>query len=360
MSWLVLIGVFSLSPPSKKLFSHATTLNIPGLTKSKVSKDGKIPNRDLGSKLVIVMVGLPARGKSYITKKMTRYLNWLQYDVKIFNVGNKRRDVASNPLPPTPPDAVVDGAVHALSQITDKHFEKKQPVRGTGLNVNNGLPSPPKLTLNENETVNGIDTPKENGASEDQQKKDDNSQNADFFDPFNKKAARIREKVAMETLDELLNYIMYDGGSVGILDATNSTIDRRKAIVEHVRRVAGNELGILFIESVCEDQNVLEANMRLKLSGPDYKGKDPEQALADFRKRVEMYEKAYTSIGEFEEEQGWQYIKLIDVGRKFVAHGIRGFLANHTAYYLMNFNLHPRQIWITRHVYFLLTIFSFF
>ena len=34
---------------------RATTLDIPGLTKSKVSPDGKISERDIGSKLVIVM-----------------------------------------------------------------------------------------------------------------------------------------------------------------------------------------------------------------------------------------------------------------------------------------------------------------
>ena len=40
---------------------------------------------------------------------------------------------------------------------------------------------------------------------------------------------------------------------------------------------------------------------------------------------------------------------MIDVGRKVVAHQIRGFLAGQTVYYLLNFNLAPRQIWITRH-----------
>ncbi|RPB17205.1 bifunctional 6-phosphofructo-2-kinase/fructose-2,6-bisphosphate 2-phosphatase [Morchella conica CCBAS932] len=246
---------------------RATTLDIPGLTKSKVSPDGRIANRDIGAKLVIVMVGLPARGKSYITKKVARYLNWLQHDTEIFNVGKRRR---------------------------------------------------------------GLD------------------QSAAFFDPANKAAAELREKVALETLDELLDYVLHRG-SIGILDATNSTLERRKAIVDRVREVAGKELGVLFLESECHDQQLLEANMRLKLSGPDYKGQDPVKALEDFKKRVAIYEKNYVTLGEFEEKQGMQYIKMIDVGRKVVTHQVKGFLGAQTVYFLLNFNLAHRQIWITRH-----------
>ena len=73
---------------------HATTLNIPGMTRSRVSPDGKIPERDVAAKLVIIMVGLPARGKSYITKKIQRYLSWQQHNTRIFNVGNRRRVAA--------------------------------------------------------------------------------------------------------------------------------------------------------------------------------------------------------------------------------------------------------------------------
>lgn len=40
---------------------------------------------------------------------------------------------------------------------------------------------------------------------------------------------------------------------------------------------------------------------------------------------------------------------MIDVGRKVVSHQIRGFLSAQSVYYLLNFNLSPRQIWITRH-----------
>ncbi|KAG6090172.1 hypothetical protein E4U15_008064 [Claviceps sp. LM218 group G6] len=93
-------------------------------------------------------------------------------------------------------------------------------------------------------------------------------QTAKFFDPNNAKAADIRNQVAMETLDELLDYLLNKGGAVGILDATNGTLKRRQDIVQRIREKEP-KLGILFIESICQDPHLLEANMRLKLSGPD-------------------------------------------------------------------------------------------
>ena len=44
---------------------------------------------------VIVMVGLPARGKSFISKKVERFLSWRGDQVKIFNVGDRRRKHSS-------------------------------------------------------------------------------------------------------------------------------------------------------------------------------------------------------------------------------------------------------------------------
>ncbi|XP_065558084.1 6-phosphofructo-2-kinase/fructose-2,6-bisphosphatase-like isoform X2 [Artemia franciscana] len=40
---------------------------------------------------VIAMVGLPARGKTYIAKKLSRYLNWIGINTKVFNLGEYRR-----------------------------------------------------------------------------------------------------------------------------------------------------------------------------------------------------------------------------------------------------------------------------
>lgn len=40
---------------------------------------------------VLVMCGLPARGKSFISKKLERFLRWRGEQVQIFNVGERRR-----------------------------------------------------------------------------------------------------------------------------------------------------------------------------------------------------------------------------------------------------------------------------
>jgi 6-phosphofructo-2-kinase len=345
-----------------------TTLDIPGLTKSKVSPDGKIASRDVGSKLVIVMVGLPARGKSYITKKMTRYLNWLQHDTKIFNVGEKRRVAASTSgfrLSQQSLERVPSGVKRALDQHKDSlpQIAAKILINGDSAAADNGngrvTPLDLKDPLNDAENATAVEetdvprveitSPGPKAGGEQEKEEEGMDQSADFFDPNNQKAAQIREQCAMETLDDLLDYILDGNGSVGIFDATNSTLGRRKQIMEKIRSRAGPELNVLFVESVCQDKSLLESNMRLKLSGPDYQDKDPHAALEDFKKRVAIYEKNYVPIGDYEEDHNMPYVKMIDVGRKMVSHQIKGFLAGQAVYYLLNFNLAPRMIWITRH-----------
>ena len=361
-----------------------TTLDIPGLTKSKVSPDGRIAQRDVGAKLVIVMVGLPARGKSYITKKLARYLNWLQHDTKIFNVGERRREVAGGPhsmertkeqqtrgdrgltITATSPPAYIEH-LNLDSPILPESAKSPKPRSVAQIMLNGDkieAPATPQSATTDGSYFNAVPDhdrdydlhkpdmgeptspilsrvqPRESEAME---------QDAAFFDPANHKASQIREQVARETLDELLDFILDGNGAVGILDATNSTMERRKMVMDCLRERAGPDLNVLFLESRCVDQDLLEANMRLKLSGPDYKDMDPTVALADFKKRVQAYEKAYVPLGDYEEKHNMPYIQMIDVGRKLISHQIKGFLMAQANYYLLNFNLAPRQIWITRH-----------
>jgi 6-phosphofructo-2-kinase len=65
---------------------------------------------------------------------------------------------------------------------------------------------------------------------------------------------------------------------VAVFDATNTTKARRKLLTERAREEK-NAL-LVFIESICDDPEILAQNYKLKLQNDDYKHQDQQQALA--------------------------------------------------------------------------------
>ena len=240
------------------------------------------------------MVGLPARGKSYVTKKIARYLNWLQHDTRIFNVGERRR-VAAGGLGSSAPPGIprsrqslrsTSVSTRSMDGVLIDEKTKTAVTPSTKILINGEpppigmLPSPAMDPLEDNQTRDSTPDVVSDGNNQGgtlapetvapplrRTESMENIHNASFFDPNNEQAAHIRDELAMATLDELLDYILDQGGSVGIFDATNSTLERRKLVMERIRERAGLELGVLFLESLCVDEQLLESNVRLKLSG---------------------------------------------------------------------------------------------
>lgn len=215
-------------------------------------------------RLVLVMCGLPARGKTHIAYRISRYLSWLGYRTRLFNVGTYRR---------------------ARLGSQKSH---------------------------------------------------------EFFDPRNPEALEARREVAMAALDDLCAWFG-DGGEVGIYDATNSVRVRRDLIRARCER---DGLTVVFIESICEDEAIIAANIRqTKLHMPDYAGMDPDDAVRDFRARIAHYASVYEPVGK---DEG-AYIKLIDAGRELLAHRIQGYVPSRLVSFLMNLHLVPRSVYLTRH-----------
>lgn len=215
-------------------------------------------------RLALVMVGLPARGKTHMARRVERYLRWLGYRTGTFNVGNYRRERLGTQQP------------HS------------------------------------------------------------------FFDPHNAEARAARREVAMLALEDMLGWFA-QGGEVGIYDATNTTRRRRSLVADRLR---AHGLSVVFVESVCEDEAVIESNIRqTKLHMPDYAGADPDEAVADFRARIAHYAEVYESV---QEDEG-SFVRTIDLGRLLVAHRIQGYLPSRLVYFVMNLHVTPRSIWLTRH-----------
>mmetsp|Transcript_80433 Transcript_80433/g.211209 ORF Transcript_80433/g.211209 Transcript_80433/m.211209 type:complete len:542 (-) Transcript_80433:189-1814(-) len=216
--------------------------------------------------ILICMVGLPARGKSFISRRVERFFQWRGMPTRSFNVGKYRRD----------------------------------------------------------------DT--------------ESSARAGFFDHGNKAAKEAREKAAMLAMEDAMGFLD-GGGKVAILDATNSTQERRRRIADCVRSHKGGSYNTLFLEAVCNDVELLDANMREKVrNSPDFKGLSIEDALKDLRDRIKKYEDVYETV---EDDEG-AYIKLYNLSSKILANHCFGRIAKTVLPYLMAIHIGARPIWLVR------------
>uniref|UniRef100_A0A8C9I248 6-phosphofructo-2-kinase/fructose-2,6-biphosphatase 1 n=1 Tax=Piliocolobus tephrosceles TaxID=591936 RepID=A0A8C9I248_9PRIM len=219
------------------------------------------------SPTMVIMVGLPARGKTYISTKLTRYLNWIGTPTKVFNLGQYRREAVSY-----------------------KNYE--------------------------------------------------------FFLPDNMEALQIRKQCALAALKDVHNYLSREEGHVAVFDATNTTRERRSLILQFAKE---HGYKVFFIESICNDPGVIAENIRqVKLGSPDYVDCDREKVLEDFLKRIECYEVNYQPLDE-ELDSHLSYIKIFDVGTRYMVNRVQGHIQSRTVYYLMNIHVTPRSIYLCRH-----------
>lgn len=166
---------------------------------------------------------------------------------------------------------------------------------------------------------------------------------------------RLRLAAAEAAVADMLNWFSKGDGQVAILDATNSTKDRRQWIYDSCR---AEGVEPLFVESICNDRELIMNNVReVKATSPDYKGEEPEVAAQDFMDRIRNYEKAYETIED--DENHYAFVKLIDVGSQVIINHIKDYLSSRLVYYIQNLHIRPRSIWLSR-VGFFISFISFF
>ncbi|XP_074420735.1 6-phosphofructo-2-kinase/fructose-2,6-bisphosphatase 2 isoform X1 [Larus michahellis] len=221
------------------------------------------------SPTLIVMIGLPARGKTYVSKKLTRYLNWIGVPTKVFNLGVYRRE-----------------AVKSYKSY-------------------------------------------------------------DFFRHDNKEAMEIRKRCALVALEDVKAYLLEECGQIAVFDATNTTRERRDLILNFAKE---NAFKVFFVESVCDDPEVIAANiLEVKVSSPDYPERDRENVMDDFLKRIECYKVTYQPLDPDAYDKDLSFIKVINVGQRFLVNRVQDYIQSKIVYYLMNIHVQPRTIYLCRH-----------
>ena len=183
------------------------------------------------------------------------------------------------------------------------------------------------------------------------------NQNAKYFDATDERATAQRLAFARAALKDMVDFLFQedygsfleqrgaDSGRVAIFDATNTTKERRRWLCE---QLAGLPLKILFIESVCTDEAVIERNIwNSKVNNEDYGGgkMDRDAAYRDFRDRIALYQSVYEPM----EEEHLSFIKLINCGRRVEINNIHGFLLGRIVQFLSNLHAHNSCVYLSRH-----------
>ncbi len=293
-----------------------------------------------------MLVGLPARGKSFLARKLQAYLTWYGTHCKIFNVGKYRRE--------------------AYAQLQQQ--KEQQQADATDPDANS-------------ERV-------QTGACD-----------ASFFDAENKEAAALREHVAEVALQDMLLWLDVgleddeedeigptnsdeDGfeevgnsrhstldsshhttvsaragiqrdnawvrDRIAIFDATNSTEKRRQWLLEECTSPSKRKnkaTGLVFVESVCDDLELLEQNFHFKVSNsPDFKGMSFEEAIEDLKQRVSKYEAQYETMAD----DSQSYIKVYNLSTKLLVNHIYGRMSKIIVPALMAWNISTRPVFLCR------------
>jgi 6-phosphofructo-2-kinase/fructose-2,6-biphosphatase 1 len=135
---------------------------------------------------------------------------------------------------------------------------------------------------------------------------------------------------------------------IAIFDATNSTDKRRQWILDMCTSPArrpGKPTGCVFVESICDDQELIMENFRFKVSNsPDYAGMEESEALADLKNRVAKYEEAYETITD----DSLSYIKIFNLSTKLLVNHIYGRMSKVIVPALMAWNIGTRPIFLCR------------
>ncbi|KAG0025166.1 hypothetical protein BGZ82_010185 [Podila clonocystis] len=123
--------------------------------------------------------------------------------------------------------------------------------------------------------------------------------------------AYVLIQIANACLDDMVQWFA-GGGQVGILDGSNTTEERRQELVE---RFTAYNITPLFIETICDNPAIIDANIRsVKVSSPDYVGWKDTDAVEDFKRRIDNHVPFYKTITDL----NLSFVKLINVGERII------------------------------------------
>ena len=207
-----------------------------GLSTSMV--DARVRLTADSTKLVLILVGLPARGKSMLGHKLEQFLGWRGYNTKTFRVGARRREMADAKCADARPETASASFFDATKMYAAMVREK--------------------VSLEAfDETLSWLQ-----GGGE---------------------------------------VAIFDASNV-TLDRRARLLERVRAVNDQqAGGVQAAHVGVVFLESIVTDPEVIQQGMDFKIThSADFAGLEPAEAYKDLAERIGHYEKSYETVRQEE------------------------------------------------------------
>lgn len=169
--------------------------------------------------------------------------------------------------------------------------------------------------------------------------------NLNLFNHENNEGNNLRNICFYYSIFDLNVYLRKKNTQIAIFDATNTTILRRKKIINFFN-LFDYKKKIIFIENITKDKKIIEDNILFKKNSLDYKSYNLDFIKKDFKERINLYNNIYQTIND---DENLNYIKSFDCGKKVIYESIYGEREYLLLSYLINFKLIKKKIFITRH-----------
>ncbi|KAF2236187.1 6-phosphofructo-2-kinase [Viridothelium virens] len=153
----------------------------------------------------------------------------------------------------------------------------------------------------------------------------------------------LRQKILKRCREDIYHFLEHENGQVAIYDAVNPVSSGRQALA---KEFAKRQVQTLFIESHCTDERIIEENVRsVKISSPDYKGWESQDAVKDYLRRIAARHPDFETM----EEQHLHWIKMINAGERVIVNNCAfGYLSQRIVFYLLNLHIKSRQTYFVR------------
>ncbi|OLL22363.1 putative 6-phosphofructo-2-kinase/fructose-2,6-bisphosphatase [Neolecta irregularis DAH-3] len=164
-----------------------------------------------------------------------------------------------------------------------------------------------------------------------------------FFVNTSESTTKLRENIRDLCRNDMKKFYEQDNGQVAIYDAVNPSVKGRKNLVNFFQ---AHNAQVLFIESICDNEKIIEANvLSVKISSPDYVGWQPKDAVKDYLQRINNKIPYFETIKEPE----LNYVKIINVNERMIVNNHQaGYLWSRIVFYLMNLHTQYRKLYFAR------------